>query len=808
MSKSPDAFRTISEVAEWLDIQAHVLRFWESKFTQVKPVKRAGGRRYYRPSDMLLLGGIKHLLHDKDMAIKDVQAMIREHGVQRVQGMSAPLEGEEPVTENQDSVWDDRPRTSPDTVAAAQEDATSSSSEDTATAETQSALSSEDVPQSRQPASHEDHIVELTEAPHLKMSESPIPSPKAQSAPEASTPDVSGILFDAQPDPPLSTKAADQTPTVSDAKTNSPETTGSAETAPPTQVNDAPPPTQATQPAAPNVQSAAVAASQDTAQAHQPTDHPNTVDVTDQQTDAHPIPTVSEAPISQAPSTVEHIAPENLHLSDTPSTQAADFTSTSNENAQNHPISESDATPLAEASPPVAETEATPEHSVSEEHQNVDDPSVTEPVVAQHAPSDQEVMPSDTANPSATAQVTETQPDFFSDTPVENPAPVADVSSGDEDAPVDETPPLPSTPSIDTLTESASLSPETSEVPTVDTSIGAQDTASSTQTEPSEEAVVSPTHTPVAPNSETPMTADADLEHPTEYNTTAPIDENSDQVPTPPLAVSEESEMPLSQVEASAEINQSEDTSPQSIETTDNHDATSSEAPLSEHTPANVDTPADAVEAAVDDDLTSDNTIDRAPQESELLSAAAEASDPAAPSDLDNLDAEAPLPETPATVANDEALSEDALLSSEASDISDVSVSTPESQIVDDSTPAQSQHNLSTHSPDVAQSAVSETEIAADPDTLSADTLENSPPAEQAPTDTLAVSTPSPVPDNADEEPTPVVETLSDPVGKVEDTPVHSRIPLMLTRLAYMPSPTSEEQTAIEDVVARLYARQ
>ena len=64
MSKSPDAFRTISEVADWLDVQAHVLRFWESKFTQVKPVKRAGGRRYYRPADMQLLGGIRKLLHD------------------------------------------------------------------------------------------------------------------------------------------------------------------------------------------------------------------------------------------------------------------------------------------------------------------------------------------------------------------------------------------------------------------------------------------------------------------------------------------------------------------------------------------------------------------------------------------------------------------------------------------------------------------------------------------------------------------------------------------------------------------------
>ncbi|TNJ44034.1 MerR family transcriptional regulator [Phaeobacter sp. B1627] len=95
MSKSPDAFRTISEVADWLEIQAHVLRFWESKFTQVKPVKRAGGRRYYRPNDMLLLGGIQHLLHEEGLSIKDTQALIRDKGVQHVQSLSKPLEADE-----------------------------------------------------------------------------------------------------------------------------------------------------------------------------------------------------------------------------------------------------------------------------------------------------------------------------------------------------------------------------------------------------------------------------------------------------------------------------------------------------------------------------------------------------------------------------------------------------------------------------------------------------------------------------------------------------------------------------------------
>ncbi|WP_317054497.1 MerR family transcriptional regulator [Roseovarius rhodophyticola] len=91
MAKSADAFRTISEVAEWLETPAHVLRFWESKFSQVKPVKRAGGRRYYRPADMKLLGGIKKLLHDDGMTIKGVQKLLREQGVAHVSALSMPL---------------------------------------------------------------------------------------------------------------------------------------------------------------------------------------------------------------------------------------------------------------------------------------------------------------------------------------------------------------------------------------------------------------------------------------------------------------------------------------------------------------------------------------------------------------------------------------------------------------------------------------------------------------------------------------------------------------------------------------------
>lgn len=94
MPKSPDAFRTISEVADWLGIQAHVLRFWESKFTQIKPVKRAGGRRYYRPADMQLIGGIKKLLHDDGLAIKDVQQILKDQGIAHVSSLSPSLDDE------------------------------------------------------------------------------------------------------------------------------------------------------------------------------------------------------------------------------------------------------------------------------------------------------------------------------------------------------------------------------------------------------------------------------------------------------------------------------------------------------------------------------------------------------------------------------------------------------------------------------------------------------------------------------------------------------------------------------------------
>jgi DNA-binding transcriptional MerR regulator len=84
MEKSAEAFRTISEVAEELDLPQHVLRFWETRFTQIKPLKRGGGRRYYRPDDIELLRSIRQLLYGEGYTIKGVQKILKEQGVRSV----------------------------------------------------------------------------------------------------------------------------------------------------------------------------------------------------------------------------------------------------------------------------------------------------------------------------------------------------------------------------------------------------------------------------------------------------------------------------------------------------------------------------------------------------------------------------------------------------------------------------------------------------------------------------------------------------------------------------------------------------
>ena len=117
--KGPDAFRTISEVAEELDLPQHVLRFWETRFSQIKPMKRGGGRRYYRPDDVDLLRGIRLLLYGEGFTIKGVQRLFREKGigfvvsagrsgtVETVAAADAPDEAPQPPAPTPDAVEHD-----------------------------------------------------------------------------------------------------------------------------------------------------------------------------------------------------------------------------------------------------------------------------------------------------------------------------------------------------------------------------------------------------------------------------------------------------------------------------------------------------------------------------------------------------------------------------------------------------------------------------------------------------------------------------------------------------------------------------
>lgn len=95
MAKGPDAFRTISEAAEEVGVAPHVLRFWESRLSVIRPMKRAGGRRFYRPQDIELLKALKVLLHEQDRSIREVQALSRGAGVRGLLSLAGPASGGE-----------------------------------------------------------------------------------------------------------------------------------------------------------------------------------------------------------------------------------------------------------------------------------------------------------------------------------------------------------------------------------------------------------------------------------------------------------------------------------------------------------------------------------------------------------------------------------------------------------------------------------------------------------------------------------------------------------------------------------------
>ena len=126
MDKAPEAFRTISEVADELEVPKHVLRFWEAKFAQLKPMKRGGGRRYYRPEDVALLRGIRFLLYNDGYTIRGVQQILREHGPRFVMDYRRMAEDE-----GEDGAMP-APREIPDIAAEAAQGSTPSLARETA----------------------------------------------------------------------------------------------------------------------------------------------------------------------------------------------------------------------------------------------------------------------------------------------------------------------------------------------------------------------------------------------------------------------------------------------------------------------------------------------------------------------------------------------------------------------------------------------------------------------------------------------------------------------------------------------------
>ncbi|WP_378213562.1 MerR family transcriptional regulator [Aquicoccus sp. G2-2] len=202
-------------MADWLGSPAHVLRFWESKFSQVKPVKRAGGRRYYRPADMLLLGGIKKLLHDDGMTIKGVQKILREQGVKHVSSLSQALDFEagdildNDATETQLSAQP--PADAPATVLNFLR--SGDRTETAPDAEKAAAKSAPDaIPESSPAGSSPPPDMHVSEPPTLDNAPEDMSAPAARSSESTETPVTTEPDTDAEPRTDTEDNAADGAP--------------------------------------------------------------------------------------------------------------------------------------------------------------------------------------------------------------------------------------------------------------------------------------------------------------------------------------------------------------------------------------------------------------------------------------------------------------------------------------------------------------------------------------------------------------------------------------------------------------------
>ncbi|MFC3060199.1 MerR family transcriptional regulator [Paenirhodobacter populi] len=171
MTKSVDAFRTISEVSLLLDTPTHVLRFWESRFPQIKPLKRAGGRRYYRPGDVALLAGIKQLLHEDGLTIRGVQKILKEQGISAVTARAA-IRLDEPAGDSAETPARVVPfpdRTPPDELFADPEP----EAEATDTTFAEEVTDSISAPEAESPAEPEVQVPDTLAAPEAEIPDAP-----------------------------------------------------------------------------------------------------------------------------------------------------------------------------------------------------------------------------------------------------------------------------------------------------------------------------------------------------------------------------------------------------------------------------------------------------------------------------------------------------------------------------------------------------------------------------------------------------------------------------------------------------------
>ncbi len=556
MSKSPDAFRTISEVAEWLDVPAHVLRFWESKFTQVKPVKRAGGRRYYRPTDMLLLGGIQNLLHDKGLSIKDAQALLREEGIQHVQSLSKPLDGEEedesPIEAKPASKWVD--------PAAAEPEA--------------------EKPRrpvvDREPLSEEEHAPRKVAPP----APPPYPAGPPKAAPTPAAPGADAPQADVAPSAPVETPLPESDTAHAPASTShevespAPDSPAPAAAAPQASENVAPtgPASDDNTPIADNAPSTTFEDMGAVPVASSPTAAPQS-DVAPQTTPATPTPT--RPPVAPAPTASVGAAPAAQPAPASGAAQPLQPSLSADEPSETAPAELPQTELSADDHPTDAPISAAPQEQAVDQiampFDLPDAPAPTRDVASQAQAIQQATSPAPAPTSAASAPASNDQQDFFAAPPQQQAAPSplsepqseelpADLPEVSQELGTDEA--TPEYQPMDVAPATEMRAPEVSDDLIAAEDVATEEVAPSFDAPPVDESVELPTEAtpaagPVAKNDFSSDTPDETAE--TEFGVTAEEEvtpEETVQVPEPAPSSDPAAEMAAAMATATAALSE------------------------------------------------------------------------------------------------------------------------------------------------------------------------------------------------------------------------------------------------------------